>query len=152
VRLARLIDNGAYIINRAQFQQENNSLELVTIIGVFQAYCVRALGELEAAEAALQSCRREPQGRLRVSVPQIFGRYCVAPLLRELIRKYSGLNIEIAFSNPAVDLFEEGFDLAVRVGSLPNSASLVARKLGVQLFSIVAAHGRPMNVDDSFRL
>jgi DNA-binding transcriptional LysR family regulator len=38
----------------------------------YYTYCVRALGELEAAEAALQSGRREPQGRLRVSVPQIF--------------------------------------------------------------------------------
>lgn len=121
-----------------------------------QAYyerCVRALAELDAAEAALESGRREPRGRLRVSVPVLFGRHCVAPLLRALAARHPGLEVDIAFSDRVVDLIEEGFDLAVRIGPLPDSASLAARRLGVQHMGVGAApaylaeHGLPRSVE-----
>lgn len=122
-----------------------------------QAYydrCVRALAELEAAEADLDSGRREPKGRLRVSVPQAFGHYCVAPVLLGLARRHPQLKVEISISDRFVDMVEEGFDLVVRIGPLPDSASLAARRLGVQYASIGAApsylaqHGKPRNVDE----
>lgn len=120
-----------------------------------QAYyerCVRALAELDAAEAALDSGRREPRGRLRVSVPILFGRHCVAPVLRAMAARHPGLELDIAFSDRVVDLIEEGYDLAVRAGPLPDSASLAARRLGTQHMGIgaapryLAAHGRPASV------
>jgi DNA-binding transcriptional LysR family regulator len=122
-----------------------------------QAYyerCVRALAELDAAEAALDTGRRAPTGILRVSVPVLFGRHCVAPVLLKLARQYPALSIEISFSDSVVDLVEAGFDLAVRIGTLPDSASLAARKLGTQRMGIcaspsyLAAHGCPASVDD----
>ncbi|MFM0168395.1 LysR substrate-binding domain-containing protein [Paraburkholderia sediminicola] len=122
-----------------------------------QAYydrCVRALAELEAAEADLDSGRREPKGRLRVSVPQAFGHYCVAPVLLGLARKHPQLKIDISITDRFVDVIEEGFDLVVRVGPLADSVSLAARKLGMQHASIGAApaylarHGTPRNVDE----
>lgn len=122
-----------------------------------QAYyerCVRALAELDAGEAALDTGRRSPTGRLRVSVPVVFGRHCVAPVLLELARQHSGLIVETSFSDRVVDLVEEGFDLAVRIGALSDSASLSARRLGTQRMGICAApsylakHGRPTHVDD----
>jgi DNA-binding transcriptional LysR family regulator len=122
-----------------------------------QAYyerCVRVLAELEAAEAAFDTGRREPSGRLRVSVPVVFGRHCVAPVLLRLARKYPGLTVEVSFSDRVVDLIEEGFDLAVRIGTLPDSGSLAARRLGSQRMGIcgapsyLAEHGHPTNVED----
>ncbi|MFM0598390.1 MULTISPECIES: LysR family transcriptional regulator [Paraburkholderia] len=122
-----------------------------------QAYydrCVRALAELEAAEADLDSGRREPKGRLRVSVPQCFGHHCAAPVLLELARRHPQLTIDISISDRFVDVVEEGFDLVVRVGPLADSVSLAARKLGMQYASIGAApaylarHGTPRNVDE----
>jgi DNA-binding transcriptional LysR family regulator len=122
-----------------------------------QAYyerCVRALAELDAAEAALDTGRRAPTGALRVSVPVLFGRHCVAPVLLKLARQYPALSIEISFSDSVVDLVEAGFDLAVRIGTLPDSASLAARKLGTQRMGIcaspsyLAAHGCPASIDD----
>lgn len=122
-----------------------------------QAYyerCVRALAELAAAEAALDSGRREPRGRLRVSVPVVFGRHCVAPVLRDLVLRHPGLELDISFSDRVVDLVEEGFDLAVRLGPLADSTSLAARRLGVQHMGIgaapayLAARGRPHSVDE----
>ena len=122
-----------------------------------QAYydrCVRALAELEAAEADLDSGRREPKGRLRVSVPQAFGHHCVAPVLLGLARRHPQLKIDISVTDRFVDVVEEGFDLVVRIGPLVDSVSLAARRLGVQYASIGAApaylarHGKPSRVDE----
>jgi DNA-binding transcriptional LysR family regulator len=115
---------------------------------------MRALAELDAAEAALDTKRRAPSGRLRVSVPVLFGRHCVAPVLLNLVHEYPQLSVEISFSDRNVDLFEEGFDLAVRIGELPDSASLMSRRLGIQRMGICAApsylatHGLPTNVKE----
>lgn len=105
----------------------------------FYERCVRALAEIEAAEAELESARRAPTGRLRVTAPVVFGRHCVAPILTRLARKYPGLTVDVSFSDRVVDLVEEGFDLGVRIGVLPDSAVLVARRLGVQRMGICAA-------------
>jgi DNA-binding transcriptional LysR family regulator len=107
-----------------------------------QAYyerCKRALAEIDAAEAALDASGREPIGRLRVSVPLLFGRHCVAPVLSALVRRHPRLDLEISFSDRVVDVLQEGFDLAVRIGDLRDSATFAARRLGVQHFVICAA-------------
>ena len=119
----------------------------------FYERCVRALAEIDAAEAALDDGRRAPIGRLRVSVPVLFGRYCVAPILSQLAQQYPELKLEIAFSDRVVDLVEEGFDLAVRIGRLGDSASLTVRRLGTQRMGICAApsylarHGHPDSLE-----
>jgi DNA-binding transcriptional LysR family regulator len=128
-----------------------------TLTEAGQAYydrCVRALAELDAAEADLESEHTEPRGRLRVSAPIAFGHHCVAPVLFALARKHSQLQIDISFTDRAVDLIEEGIDLAVRIGALHDSAILAARRLGVQHMSIGAApsylaeHGTPAGIDE----
>ncbi|MBN3788253.1 LysR family transcriptional regulator [Burkholderia sp. Ac-20353] len=101
--------------------------------------CVRALAELEAAEADLDCGRHEPRGRLRVSVPLAFGHHCVTPVLLDLAHAYPHLRIDVAISDRFVDLVDEGFDLAVRIGKLPDSTSLAARRLGTQHGSLGAA-------------
>jgi DNA-binding transcriptional LysR family regulator len=101
--------------------------------------CRRALDEIDAAEAALDAGRREPAGRLRVSVPLLFGRHCVAPVLTKLARRHPRLDLELAFSDRVTDLPEDGFDLAVRIGELRDSPNLAARRLGAQTFVMCAA-------------
>jgi DNA-binding transcriptional LysR family regulator len=101
--------------------------------------CVSALSELDEAEAALAARRREPTGRLRVSAPVLFGRHCITPVLLQLAQRHPALQIEMSFSDRVVDLIEERFDIAVRVGSLQNSSSLTARRLGSQSMAICAA-------------
>jgi len=114
--------------------------------------CVRALAELDAGAAALDTGRRIPSGRLRVSATALFGRHCVAPVLLNLARKHPAVRLEICFSDRVLDLIEEGFDLAVRIGDLPDSASLAARHLGTQRMAIcgspsyLAKHGCPTTV------
>lgn len=122
-----------------------------------QAYyerCVRALREIEAAEDVIARSQRGITGRLRISVPVLFGRHCVAPVLLRLARGNPGLTIETSFSDRVVDMVQEGFDLAVRIGTLSDSASHSARRLGSQSMSICAApsylqkHGLPVTAED----
>ncbi|QRY82543.1 LysR family transcriptional regulator [Pseudomonas sp. PDNC002] len=135
-------------------QRTTRSQNLTEDGQVFYDSCVRALAELDAAHAELEGGRREPRGRLRVSVPISFGHLCVVPLMLELARDYPALKIDMSFTDRRVDLIEEGFDLAVRIGPLGDSATLAARKLGVQYTSIGAApsylarHGMPKSLDD----
>ena len=122
-----------------------------------QAYyerCVKALAELDAAEAALDSGRREPSGRLRISAPVLFGRHCIAPVMLELARRHPKLDIDLSFNDRIVDLVEDGYDLAIRLGRLPDSSSLAARHLYDELMGVCASpeyltqHGLPKDVDE----
>lgn len=101
--------------------------------------CLRALDEIRAGEAMLESGRREAVGRLRVSVPSLFGRHCVAPVLTALARGHPRLELEIGFTDRVVDLVEEGFDLAVRNAPLADAPVLTARRIARQLMVVCAA-------------
>src|ERR1700756_3014700 len=90
------------------FQRTTRSQRLTSDGEAYYERCVRALAELDAADAALDSGRREPTGRLRVGCPVLFGRRCVAPVLVGLADKHPRLSLEIAFSDRVVDLVDEG--------------------------------------------
>lgn len=135
-------------------QRTTRSQNLTEDGQVFYDSCVRALAELDAVHTVLEGGRMEPRGRLRVSAPIAFGHWCVLPLMLELARQHPTLKLDLSFTDRRVDLVEEGIDLAVRIGPLDDSATLAARRLGVQYISIGAAasyierHGMPEDLDD----
>lgn len=100
---------------------------------------MRALEEIRGAESLLETGKQQISGRLRVAMPVLFGRQCVAPLLIELAQEHPGLELEMSFSDRVVDLVEEGFDMAVRNGTLQDSSVLVARRLGEHRMVLCAA-------------
>jgi DNA-binding transcriptional LysR family regulator len=117
---------------------------------IYYEHCLRALAAMQAAEAQMQSGRHDVAGRLRVSMPVLFGRHCIAPILLELARQHPSLELYLSFSDRPVDVLAEGFDLAIRSGVLgAESEGLRARKLVVQRKRVcaspayLAAHGRP---------
>lgn len=119
---------------------------------IYYEHCLRALAELQAAEAQMESGRHEVAGRLRVSMSVLFGRHCIAPILLNLARQHPALELHLSFSDRPVDVLAEGFDLAIRNGVLgAESEGLRARKLGVQRKLVcaspdyLAAHGRPQS-------
>lgn len=120
----------------------------------FYERCIRALRELEEAESALASGRLEPVGKVRVTVPVLFGRHCVAPALFDVAHKHPGLVVEVSFTDRPVDLVEEGYDLAVRNGALPDGPRLMTRRLARQRMTVCAApvylekYGRPASPAD----
>ena len=105
----------------------------------YYEHCLRALAELEAAESVLESGRQQPRGRLRVSVPLAFGHHYAAPALWALLDRYPELEIDLCFSDRMIDLVQEGFDIAVRIGPLPDTDRLSARRLGEQVMGLAAS-------------
>ncbi|MHA7631444.1 LysR family transcriptional regulator [Corallococcus sp. M7] len=123
---------------------------------VFYERCLRALGELRAGEALLESGKQEVAGRLRVSMPVLYGRRCVAPILRELARAHPKLELDLSFNDRLVDLLEDGFDLVLRsVGTqgLVAGDGLTARRVGFQRMTVCASpawlrkHGTPRTLE-----
>lgn len=116
--------------------------------------CLCALEELRKGESLLDSGRREVAGRLRVSMPILFGRYCVAPILLDMAREHPRLELELSFSDQVVDIIGERFDLAIRNGALGEGSELHARKIAAQRKVICAApsyltrRGRPRTIED----
>lgn len=93
------------------------------------ANCVRLLGHIEEAEEALSGARLRPHGRLRVSVPQSFIDSVFYPALTRFMKRYPELEVEIVFTDRAVNLVEEGVDCAIRGLEIPPESGLVAIEL-----------------------
>jgi DNA-binding transcriptional LysR family regulator len=90
--------------------------------------------------AQLHSQDAEPRGRIRVSVPVVFGRLFVVPQVARFMRRYRQVEIELVFDDRYVNLVEEGFDLSFRTG-LPTDSTLRALKIGDPMRRLVASPG-----------
>ena len=112
-----------------------------------------ALERIEEAEGAIARFQSEPRGRLRVSAPMSFGILHLGPILAEFAREHPLVMLDLAFDDRYVNLVEEGFDVALRIGKLADSA-LVARKLAATRLVVCAApsylaeHGEPEVPED----
>jgi DNA-binding transcriptional LysR family regulator len=104
------------------------------------AYAGRVVEEMDAAAVALEAMRETPRGELRVSLPFAFARFVLAPALPRFRAAYPEVRLRLDASPRIVDLVEEGFDAAIRVGELPAS-SLVARLLGASPLVLAASPG-----------
>ena len=108
----------------------------------------RVLADIDEAELAAEGERSRPAGRLVVSAPVGFGRLHVSPVMSAYLKRYPEVSSELRLEDRLVNLVEDGVDLAVRIGQLPDSA-LVARQVGVMRRIVVAspaylsAHGEP---------
>ncbi len=101
-------------------------------------HCARLLDEAEAAEQAAEAFHAEPRGTLRISAPDTFGWMHVAPALGDFTARYPGVAIDLSLTSKHVDLIEERFDLAIRIGALPDSSHVV-RRLALSRLVICAA-------------
>ncbi len=114
---------GAQLLHRS-----TRSLSLTEAGERYLAHAVRALGAAREAEDAVLELQGDPKGVLKISAPMSFGRLHVAPLLAPFLRRHRGLEIDMVMDDRVTDLVEGGFDLAIRAGTLPDTA-LIARKL-----------------------
>src|ERR1700758_92622 len=110
------------------FHRTTRRLSLTDAGRSYLESCERILIDIEAAEAAVAADRLGPRGRLRLNVPLGFGGRQIAPRLAEFSRLHPHVGIELGLNDRQVDLAEEGWDLAIRIGNLRDS-SLVARRL-----------------------
>lgn len=121
------------------FHRTTRRLSLTDEGRAYHDSCVRALAELEAASAALVQGGNAPSGRLRMSVPDLFGRTCVAPVLLDVARRYPLLRLDVPFGNRQVNLAEEAFDLVLRIGTPPQGSAMIARHIGRQRLVLCAS-------------
>ncbi|PJL66740.1 LysR family transcriptional regulator [Stenotrophomonas maltophilia] len=119
--------------------QRNTRRQRLTEAGsAYLAGCRQVLEQVQQAEADVAGLQIQPRGLLRVSAPTTWGSCVLAPQLAGLLRAQPQLNIELDLSNRRVDLIEDGFDVAIRVGPLP-SQEVVARPLPPYAMSLCAA-------------
>ena len=96
------------------------------------------LSALDDTVAALERTHREPSGHLKLTCGHEFGQLVVSRWVSGYIAEYTEVQVQVDLTNRFVDLIHEGFDLAIRVGVLPDS-SLSARKLGDVEYGLFAS-------------
>ena len=102
--------------------------------------CTRILGEVADADAAAAARRIEPQGVLKVALPASFGHKHIAPLIPPFAERFPKIQLALSLSDRTVNMIEEGYDLAIRIGELEDS-SLAARKLAPNRRVVCASPG-----------
>jgi len=133
------------------FHRSTRSMRLTQEGLIFFDRCRRILNEIKSAELELLGAVELPRGRLRVSLPLASG--LLLPLICDFMEQYSDVELDLNFTNRNVDLIEEGFDLAIRVGALDDSRLMARRCTAFRLILVaspeyIARRGRPSKASD----
>ncbi len=135
------------------FQRTTRSLALTEAGRAYYERAVRILADIEEATLSVSQLQAAPRGRLRVSAPMSFGFLHLAPAIPDFLARYPEVEADVVLNDRFVDLVDEGFDMAIRIGRLQDS-SLIARRLAPSRVaacaspSYLAAHGTPRTPDD----
>jgi DNA-binding transcriptional LysR family regulator len=135
------------------FLRTTRSVRLTEAGGRFLADTQRILHEIGEAEEAAAGAHANPRGMLTVTAPVLFGRIYVAPILRDYLDLYPAVSAHALFVDRVVNMADEGVDVAIRIGELPDS-SLTAVRVGFVRRVVFGApgyfaeHGTPARPDD----
>jgi DNA-binding transcriptional LysR family regulator len=119
----------------------------------FAEDCRRILAEIDEAETAATGTHAAPRGTLTLTAPVLFGQLVVTPILVRYLQQFPEVDAQCLFLDRVVNVVEEGIDVAVRIGELPDS-SLQATRVGRVRRVLVAApaylqaHGVPRRPQD----
>src|SRR5262245_53626298 len=109
-------------------QRTTRKLALTEIGEAYYARCSRIVADIAAAEQLVTDMQSSPRGRLRVTASIDFSTRFLGPIVAEFLQQHPEINVELEGTDRVVDLIEEGYDLAVRFGQMPES-TLIARRL-----------------------
>lgn len=104
----------------------------------YYAQCLEVLEAFDALEAGVKGGITGVSGELRISAPASFGALYVQPLLMEFQALHPGLSVSTRLSDRYVDLAEEGFDLAIRIGTLSDTSMIARRLARTELWAVAA--------------
>lgn len=121
---------GIRLLNRT-----TRRLSLTESGALFYERSVQILADVAEAEEIAGHLAAEPQGVLKVTIPLSYGLHRLGPVIAEYASRFPKVKLDLSLSDRKIDLVEEGFDVAIRIGKLAESG-LIARKLGA-IYSIV---------------
>ncbi|MEX3959766.1 LysR substrate-binding domain-containing protein [Trinickia sp. EG282A] len=101
--------------------------------------CRQILDDLDDMEAAIATRRGKPSGTLKLTAPISFGQRHVLPIVDEYLKQWPDLRADIWFTDRFVDLIEEGFDIAIRVGEPQDDSQIMTRTIATQQFITCAS-------------
>ncbi|PTT92610.1 LysR family transcriptional regulator [Pelomonas sp. HMWF004] len=161
---ARRLDLSAPVVTRAVAELEarlgvrllTRTTRTVRVTEAGERYaedCRRILADVGDSEGATSGSRSQLKGLLSVTAPVLFGNLHVTPIVADYLQRYPEVDAQCVFVDRVVNLVDEGLDVAVRIGELPDS-SLQAVRVGrvrrmlVASPGYVATHGRPQRPDE----
>jgi DNA-binding transcriptional LysR family regulator len=109
-------------------QRTTRKLALTEIGEAYYERCSRIVADIYSAEQLVTDMQSTPRGRLRITAPVDFSTRFLGGIVAEFLAEHPEINVELEATDRLVDLIDEGFDLAVRFGPMPES-TLIARRL-----------------------
>ncbi len=126
-------DLGTKLLNRT-----TRAVSLTPDGELFLEHAQRVLDSVEEARAAVSTVKGQVAGELRVTTSASFGRSQIVPHIGEFLNQYPDVTLKLDLNDSIIDIVEQGYDLAIRVGML-NSSTLLARKLAPNPRLLVAS-------------
>lgn len=151
--LSRAVTRLEARLGRQLLQRTTRRVGLTDAGRVYLEQARAAFSLLDEAEREGRGQEGNLTGRVRMSVPTTYGHYRLPSLLARFARQYPHVKVELNITNRNVDLIAEGFDLAIRLGQMPDSG-LVARKLEDAALVLVASPdylhrmGKPQTLEE----
>lgn len=139
---------GVRLLNRT-----TRTLSLTDEGRVFYDHGLQILAAVDEAETSVARPAGTPRGLLRLTAPDAFGRLVLLPLLNTYLKAWPDVQVEVSFTDRVVDMVEDGFDLAVRIGSANPDRQLVSRVVARYQAMLCASpgylreHGQPHTID-----
>jgi DNA-binding transcriptional LysR family regulator len=140
-------------LNTKLFYRTTRKVTLTEEGQLFYQQCRGILDGLENAERSLTNLQSTPQGKIKISAPVTYGERHIIPLINQFLIQYPQVEIEVQLSNQRINLIEEGYDLAIRLGQLDDSSLIAKRISSRQHFlcaspSYIEQHGKPEIIND----
>ena len=126
-------------LNVRLFHRGHRKMVLTDAGRSYVASCSQILEEITEAEHTASGEYRSPQGELILTAPAVMGRSHVLPVVEEFLEAYPDIKVQLQLTDRYVNFVEEHVDLAVRVGELADSSSLIALRLGLIRLTLCAS-------------
>ncbi|RMQ07788.1 LysR family transcriptional regulator [Pseudomonas viridiflava] len=116
--------------------------------------CLEVLGLVAESEQLAEQAQGDPSGTLRITAPLTFGSEVLAPALAGFSLRFPEVKLDLVLTNQRLDMIDHGFDIAIRLGNIPQSSPLIARPMQDYTLTICAApsylarNGAPAHPED----
>lgn len=139
---------GARLLNRS-----TRKISLTPEGEIYLQHASRLIDELRELDELVSGNRSAPRGLLRINAPLGFGRSVIAPLVSTFAKQYPDVEVQLEVTDRPIDLIDQGFDLAVRFGELPDNRINARRIMSNRRFicaspAYLERHGTPKTLED----